>query len=86
MRKREEFNGTLGELIEERYPGFIRQYGNAPLDMDLSNGVEIETADNRDQGYGISVYIYPFFLWTDGLYKPVHYWGDKYELTLFKAH
>lgn len=81
-----ECNKTLGELIAESYPDYEIRYGDVPMDTDLSHGVEIETHDNREQGYGVTVNIYPFVLWTDGLYKPVHYWGADYEISLFKQH
>lgn len=73
---------TLGELINKHYPDYKIVYGSAPMDMDLTHGVEIETNDNSKHGYGISVTIYPYVEWSDGMYKPCHYWGSKYYLAL----
>ena len=70
---------TLGELIETEFAGFEVPGDMAPLDMDVSHGYEIEIVDNTRWGHGIFVTIHPFILWTDGLYKPCHYWGiDKF--------
>lgn len=75
---------TLGELIEAEYPGFTVNYGAAPLDMDITHGYEIEYNDNRKFGYGETATIYPYIKWSDGIYNPCHYWGDKYYLALEK--
>ena len=71
---------TLGELIQKRYADFDVLDGNhAPMDMDTSHGFEVDIADNSKWGYGVDVRIYPFVEWSDGLWKPCHYWGlDKY--------
>ena len=73
---------TLSDIIKDRYPDFKIRFGSAPMDMDVTNGVEIETFDNSKHGYEISVNIYPFVRWTDGCYKPVHYWGSEYYVCL----
>lgn len=75
---------TLGDLISKQYSDFRIVSGSAPMDMDLTHGVDIKTADNRKHGYGISVWIYPFVKWSDGSYKPCHYWGSKYYIALEK--
>lgn len=75
---------TLGELIQTMYPDFEVRGGAAPMDMDVTNGFDIEISDNRKFGHGISVIIYPCVLWSDGLYKPCHYWGSDYYIRLFK--
>ena len=75
---------TLGELIANRYADFNIIGGTASMDMDITNGVEIETADNTEYGYGISVSIYPYVKWSDGCYKPCHYWGSKFYIYLHK--
>ena len=72
----------LGELISKNYPDFKVAGGSAPMEMDVSHGVEIETHDNSKYGYGISVAIYPCIEWTDGTYKPCHYWGSEYYILL----
>lgn len=75
---------TLGEFIANHYPDFKVRAGIAPLDMDISHGIEYEYNDDRSHGYGESVRLYPFILWSDGIYKPCHYWSDEYYLTLEK--
>jgi len=75
---------TLGELIANRYADFSIWGGSASMDMDITNGVEIETADNSKYGHGISVSIYPYVKWSDGCYKPCHYWGSEYYICLEK--
>lgn len=75
---------TLGELIANRYTDFNIIGGTASMDMDITNGVEIETADNTEYGYGISVSIYPYVKWSDGCYKPCHYWGSEFYIYLHK--
>ena len=70
---------TLGELIRRDFPDFDIICGSSPMDRDITHGVEIETADNTKYGYGVTVTIYPFIEWTDGSFRPCHYWGtDKY--------
>ena len=73
---------TLGEFIAKHYQGFDICDGSAPMDMDVTHGVEIETSDNSKYGYGVSVRIYPYIKWSDGGYKPCHYWGNKYYIWL----
>lgn len=75
---------TLGELVNKNYPDFKVVGGSAPMDMDVTHGAEIEISDNSKQGYGVSVSIYPCVEWSDGIFKPCHYWGVKYYLVLFK--
>lgn len=75
---------TLGEFIANHYPDFKVTFGKAPLDMDISHGIEYEYIDNRDHGYRESVSLYPFIKWSDGVYNPCHYWGEKYYLCLEK--
>lgn len=75
---------TLGELIANRYADFNIIGGTASMDMDITNGVEIETADNTEYGHGISVSIYPYIKWSDGCYKPCHYWGSEFYIYLHK--
>lgn len=75
---------TLGELIAARYKGYSVRFGSAPMDMDITHGVEIETFDNSKHGYGIAVNIYPFIKWSDGQYKPSHYWGAENYICLEK--
>ena len=75
---------TLGEFIANRYADFDIYGGTASMNMDITNGVEIETADNTKYGYGISVSIYPYVKWSDGCYKPCHYWGSEYYIYLKK--
>lgn len=76
---------TLGEFIDKNYAGFAVKGGYAPMDMDVTHGVEIEAADNSKYGHGVSVTIYPYIEWTDGCYKPCHYWGGEYYIWLYKA-
>ena len=64
---------TLGELIAKNYADFNIIYGDAPMHMDVTHGVEIETADNTEYGRGVTVTIYPYVRYTDGMYKPYHY-------------
>lgn len=77
---------TLGEFLKINYPEFEIVDGDAPLDMDISHGLEIEY--NKDTSlYGNnreSLNIYPYIKWSDGLYKPCHYWGSEYYLRLKK--
>ena len=75
---------TLGEFIEARYPDFKIRSGRAPLNMDISHGIEYEYNDDRAHGNGETVRLYPFILWSDGVYNPCHYWSDEYYLTLEK--
>lgn len=75
---------TLGELIANRYADFDIIGGTASMDMDITNGVEIETADNTEYGHGISVSIYPYVKWSDGCYKPCRYWGSEFYIYLHK--
>lgn len=75
---------TLGELIANRYADFNIIGGKASMDMDITHGVEIKIADNTEYGYGISVSIYPYVKWSDGCYKPCHYWGSEYYIYLEK--
>ena len=75
---------TLGELIDRDYAGFTVAGGSAPMDMDVTHGVEINTTDNREHGHGIFVSIYPYVEWTDSSYKPCHYWGMEYFIHLEK--
>ena len=66
---------TLGEFLSNRYPNYEVRSGNAPLDMDISHGIELEIN-------GGIIGVYPFILWSDGLYKPCHYWSSEYHLTI----
>jgi len=75
---------TLGDLINKNYSDYEILSGSAPMEMDITHGVEIRTADNSKYGYGILVDIYPYVKWTDGCYKPCHYWGSEYYITLIK--
>lgn len=75
---------TLGEFIQKHYPDFTIWAGKAPMDMDISHGIEIEYADNRDNGYGEYLKLYPFVHWSDGGWQPCYYWGDKYYLYMEK--
>lgn len=74
---------TLGELVSANYADYEVLYGSAPLDSDLTHGVEIEVSDNRKFGHGVTVSIYPFVEWSDGCYKPCHYWGRQHYLVLY---
>lgn len=76
---------TLGEFIAANYPDFKIRNGSAALDMDISHGIEVEVHDNSKFGYGILAELYPYILWTDGLYKPCHYWSDEHFLILEKG-
>lgn len=74
---------TLGEFINKHYADFNKSFfGSAPMDMDMTHGAEVEVLDNSKQGYGITVHIYPYVKWSDGCYKPCHYWGSEYYVTL----
>ena len=73
---------TLGEIINGQYPDAKIVGGSAPMDMDVSNGYEVQIADNSKHGYGVSVDIYPYVKWSDGIYKPCHYWGSEYYVSL----
>ena len=84
MMMKETSCRTLGELVSKNYPGFEVFGGSAPDDMDITHGVEIKVSDNSKYGYGISVSIYPCIEWSDGSFRPCHYWGSKYYLMLFK--
>lgn len=75
---------TLGEFIATHYPDFKIRNGLAPMDMDISHGIEVEFTDNSKYGYGLLVRLFPYILWTDGLYKPCHYWGEENYLVLEK--
>lgn len=75
---------TLSELIRNRYPDFKICFGSASMDMDTSHGVEINTADATEFGYGIAVTIHPYVKWSDGMYKPCHGWGEEYYIILEK--
>ena len=75
---------TLGEYITRDYSGYEVIGGAADAGMDVSHGVEVETSDNSRYGYGTTVYIYPFVKWSDGSFKPCHYWGSEYYVVLFK--
>lgn len=68
---------TLGELIAALYPDSTIYGGSAPMDMDVSHGAEIEEITDF-------VTIYPYVKWTDGTYRPCHYWGGKYYIWLRK--
>lgn len=74
---------TLGELVSSNYSDYKVLYGSAPSDADLTHGVEIEVADNRKFDHGITVSIYPYVKWSDGGYRPCHYWGEQYYLVLY---
>lgn len=80
--EREIESKTLGELIAKNYADFSIRYGDAPMDMDVSHGVEIQTADNTEYGRGVSVSIYPYVKWSDGCYKPCHFWGSEFYISL----
>lgn len=69
---------TLGEFIKNHYEGFKQWGGSAPMDMDITHGIEVEGNDHH-------VSLYPFILWSDGLYKPCHYWGSEYYIMLDKC-
>lgn len=73
---------TLGEFIKKNYADFGIRFGSAPMEMDVTNGIEVETCDNSEYGRGVSVNIYPFVKWSDGCYKPCHYWGDEFYIVL----
>lgn len=75
---------TLGEFVNAKFPGYEILFGSAPLEQDITHGVEVEIFDNSDHGHGVSVSIYPFEEWTDGCYRPVHYWGSEHYLYLHK--
>ena len=75
---------TLGDFIANRFPDFEIEGGSASMDMDISNGIEFNYFDNRKHGCGERVSIYPYILWTDGVYKPCHYWGEKHYIILSK--
>ena len=69
---------TLCEFIANNYPDFKIRSGCAAPDTDISHGIEVQFYDNSKFGYGMLVELYPFILWTDGLYKPCHYWGEEH--------
>lgn len=69
---------TLGELIKTQYANFDIVGGSASMDMDISHGYDIET-------FGSRVQILPYVKWTDGAYKPCHYWGAEYYIYLKEA-
>lgn len=73
---------TLGEFIQNRYPDFKIDtvYGKAPLDTDISHGIEVE--EHIGSGYGDDVILYPYCLWTDGSYGACHYWGQSHYLRI----
>lgn len=73
---------TLGEYITKHYADFNVRFGSAPMDMDVTHGIEIRTSDNRKYGYGLSVTLYPYVKWSDGCYKPCHWWGSEYYIEL----
>ncbi len=73
---------TLGEFINNNYPGFTKRYGEAPLDMDITHGIEVQYNDDRKYGYGEYVDLYPYIKWSDGGYAPCHYWGEDYYIYL----
>ena len=75
---------TLGELIANRYPDFKVVGGSAPMDTDITHGIEIDERKIRPSEYTWAdrVEIYPCILWTDGLYKPCHYWGSEHYIIL----
>ena len=73
---------TLGEFIAAHYPGFQITYGSAPMDMDITHGIEVEYFDTTEHGMGIYVKLCPYVKWSDGIYKPCHYWGDRFYVTL----
>lgn len=75
---------TLGDIISERYSDFTVIGGSAPIDMDVSHGVEIETFEGDYRRNVIDVTIYPYVKWSDGRYSPCHYWGSEYYLHLEK--
>lgn len=75
---------TLGEFISLHYPDYSIRHGDAPMDMDISHGIEVQTYDNSEYGYGVSVNLYPYVKWSDGMYKPCHYWGSEYQIALEK--
>ena len=75
---------TLGEFIQKHYPGFRIWGGTAPMDMDISHGIEVEYWDNRKRNYGEGAHLSPFVLWSDGGYRPVKGWGTEYYICLEK--
>lgn len=76
---------TLGEFISKNYAEFKQVFGSASLDTDITHGVEVETHDNSKYGHGVTVWIYPFIKWSDGIYKPCHYWGKQYYITIERS-
>jgi len=78
-RVREPEEKTLGEFIDKRYRGFTIKCGSAPMDTDISHGIDVLYANNRDHGHGEYVKLMPYVKWSDGGYAPCDYWGtDKY--------
>lgn len=75
---------TLGEFIENNYPGFKAWAGSAPLDTDISHGIAVDYWDQRHHGHGEGVKLMPYILWTDGSYNPCEFWGEEHYLYLSK--
>lgn len=75
---------TLGEFLKNNYPDFVAYGGNAPLDTDISHGIEVEYRGKGAYNRNEHLSVYPFVLWTDGMYKPCHYWGSEHYLYLTK--
>lgn len=73
---------TFGEFIKNRCTSFTIRNGEVPMDLDISHGLEIEYYNNIKYGHGEILMIAPHILWSDGVYKPCHYWGNKYYITL----
>ena len=75
---------TLGEFIANRFSGYAVTGGACPLDKDITHGVEITVHNCKPTPYttAVIVELYPCEPWTDGTYRPVHYWGSEHYITL----
>lgn len=76
---------TLHEYIITNYPGYAIEPGeHAPIDTDVSHGVDVVTYDNKAHGGDKIIELYPYILWDDGSYKPCRFWSLNEKITLIK--
>lgn len=77
---------TLGDMIQKNYPDFKVVGGCASMDYDITQGYEVDITEDSYR-HCTRVRIYPFVEWTDGTFRPCHYWGeDDYHLILEKEN
>lgn len=73
---------TLGEFLKKHYPDFSIVFGEASLEMDISNGLEVEYTGRSTYHPFEALEVHPYIPFTDGTYRPCYFSGSEYYLVL----